>query len=194
MIKVAAALNSFASEPEATAPPEEIFVLSAGQLEAIILQAVERATAPLEARLDALEERGVGSGKGGEAPQDGQEGLDQILQVVSDLKEQNSALNAKLEGLQEVVPWVEALSRKIARLEAPKISQKTEARAEKIAKYLKERPDHKATYETLRGHLGIDKRRLNEAIKLLRDSEPGKYGIVRPQGDKRGRILVMLPK
>ena len=45
---------------------------------------------------------------------------------------------------------------------------KTEtSRAEKIAKYLEARPDHKATFETLKGHLGVDKARLNEAIKTL---------------------------
>lgn len=65
MIKVAAALNSFASEPEATAPPsEEIFVLTSGQLQDLIMRAVQEATAPLAARLDALEVRGVGPGEG----------------------------------------------------------------------------------------------------------------------------------
>lgn len=29
--------------------------------------------------------------------------------------------------------------------------------AEKIAKYLEARPDHKATFETLKGHLGVNK-------------------------------------
>jgi len=72
---------------------------------------------------------------------------------------------------------------------------KTEtSRAEKIEKYLSSRPDHRATFETLKGNLGVDKARLHEAIKTLMDASPGQYGIVRVPGDKRKRILVMLPK
>jgi hypothetical protein len=67
MLEIAnARINSFASKPEATAQPsEEIFVLTSNQLEAILSQAIERATAPLEARLENLE-RGVGCRVGGE--------------------------------------------------------------------------------------------------------------------------------
>ena len=72
---------------------------------------------------------------------------------------------------------------------------KTElSRAEKIERYLAARPDHKATFETLRGHLGIDKDLLNDAIKTLMASSPGRYGIARAPGDKRKRALIMLPK
>jgi DNA repair exonuclease SbcCD ATPase subunit len=110
------------------------------------------------------------------------------------LEDENRGLKEALSNLEELRPWMEALSKKIARLEAPRISPKTEARAEKIAKYLKERPDHKATYETLRGHLGIDKARLNETIKHLMATDPGRYGIARLPGDKRGRALILLPK
>ena len=118
MIKVAAALNSFASEPEATAPPsEEIFVLTSSQLEAIILQAIERATAPLEARIADLE-IGVRSGEGGEEPQDGQEGLDQIFQVVQNLRAENVALKRELEAMQEITARERAFDRqRIAKLE-----------------------------------------------------------------------------
>ena len=78
---------------------------------------------------------------------------------------------------------------------AKKSPGKTElSRAEKIERYLAARPDHKVTFETLRGHLGIDKDRLNEAIKTLMASSPGRYGIARATGDKRKRTLVMFPK
>ena len=76
-----------------------------------------------------------------------------------------------------------------------KVPGKTEAsRAEKIAKYLASRPDHRATFETLKGNLGVDKARLHEAIKTLMKGSPGQYGIIRVPGDKRKRVLVMLPK
>jgi hypothetical protein len=72
---------------------------------------------------------------------------------------------------------------------------KTEiSRAEKIEKYLLSRPDHRASFETLKGNLGVDKARLHEAIKTLMDASPGRYGIIRVPGDKRKRVLVMLPK
>jgi hypothetical protein len=72
---------------------------------------------------------------------------------------------------------------------------KTEiSRAEKIEKYLESRPDHKATFETLKGHLGINKQRLNEAIKTLMNSTPGRYGIIRTPGVKKGKTLKMLSR
>ena len=79
--------------------------------------------------------------------------------------------------------------------ETKKEPGKTElSRAEKIEKYLASRPDHRATFETLKGHLGVDKFRLNEAITTLMDSSPGRYGITRTPGDKRKRTLIMLSK
>ncbi|WP_157864015.1 hypothetical protein [Methanothrix soehngenii] len=70
---------------------------------------------------------------------------------------------------------------------------KTElSRAEKIEKYLASRPDHKATFETLKGHLGVDNDLLGIAIKSLLPS--GKYAIIKTPGDKRKRALVMLPR
>ena len=127
MIKVADALNSFASEPEASAPlSEEIFVLTSCQLQDLICEAVARAQAPLlerleaaeaqlgalQARLDALEEeRGAGSGVGERTPQDAQEGLNQIFQVVLDLK-------ASLESLEDMTARERAYDRqRLARLE-----------------------------------------------------------------------------
>jgi len=190
------------------AQPEEIFVLTSSQLEALISRAVARAQDPLlerierlESRLNVLPEEGVRCREGEEPwPQviqerpGGQGGHIPTFRIVHNLQAENHAFKRELEALQELRPWLEALSKKLARLEAPTPSRKTEARAEKIKRYLKERPDHKATYETLRGHLGIDKRRLLEAIKLLIARDPSRYGISRLPGDKRGRALIMLPK
>ena len=68
------------------------------------------------------------------------------------------------------------------------------SRAEKIEKYLKARPDHKATFETLKGHLQLDNSSLNHAINALMAANPGGYSIHKPKtGDKRKRTLVMLP-
>ena len=73
---------------------------------------------------------------------------------------------------------------------------KTETtRAEKIEKYLASRPDHRATFETLKGHLQVDNVRLNDAIKILMATSDRSYSIQKPiTGDKRKRILVVLPR
>ncbi|MFZ3112155.1 hypothetical protein [Methanothrix sp.] len=121
------------------------------------------------------------------------------------------------QPLQERIEFLESIiarqSEKIAALEATASHQeenlliqfrlihelkdkkpgKTElSRAEKIERYLAARPDHKATFETLKGHLGIDNDLLGIAIKSLLPS--GKYAIIKTPGDKRKRTLVMLPR
>ena len=205
MIKVATALNSFASEPEATASPsEEIFVLSASQLQDIITQAIERTAAPilqevqdLKRSIAGLEERGAGSGVGERTPQNERNGLDKLPRVVQDLRAENMALKCELEAFQEITARERAYDRqRLTKLENPKKAPRILelSRAEKVAKYMKDRPDHKATFETLKGHLGVDNVRLNEALKVLMTHYPGKYGIARLPGDKRKRALVVLPK
>ena len=100
------------------------------------------------------------------------------LEAIASHQEENLLIQLRLiHGLKEKKPGKTELSR-----------------AAKIEKYLVARPDHKATFETLRGHLGIDKDLLNDAIKTLMASSPGRYGIARAPGDKRKRALIMLPK
>jgi hypothetical protein len=155
--------------------------LTLGQLQDLIQEAIERATAPLEVRIDRLEdvtkERGVGCRVGGE-------------EALQDLRE-------RLEDLEEATARERAFDRqRISRLEHPeKEPGKTElTRAAKIEKYLAARPDRRATFETLKGHLGIGNDLLNKTIKALMEASPGRYGITRAPGDKRKRTLIMLPK
>mgnify|MGYP000860837617 FL=1 len=116
-----------------------------------------------------------------------------------------AALRAEVHGLRDKVASLElentTLSdnqliqlRLIHALKEKKPGKTELSRAEKIERYLAARPDHKVTFETLRGHLGIDKDLLNDAIKTLMTSSPGRYGIARAPGDKRKRALIMLPK
>ena len=128
------------------------------------------------------------------APQSLQDRISHLESIIVQLKEENAAMAARQDHLienQEIqLRLIHELKEK-----AKKSPGKTElSRAEKIERYLAARPDHKATFETLRGHLGIDKDRLNEAIKTLMASSPGRYGIARATGDKRKRTLVMFPK
>jgi len=107
--------------------------------------------------------------------------------TVDTLEKENTTLSDnQLIQLQLIKQLQEAARREPGKTEI--------SRAEKIEKYLAARPDHKATFETLKGHLRIDNVLLNQAIKTLMDRAPGRYGITRAPGDKRKRTLVMLPK
>ncbi|MGD0951410.1 MAG: hypothetical protein ABR985_03295 [Methanotrichaceae archaeon] len=166
MIKVATAINSFASkaEPNVFVPPEEpIFVLTGSQLQEIISRAVQSLKDELQDIKDTVALQGEKLAAL-EATQDTQgENELNMLRLINDLRKKDP-------GKLEI------------------------SRAEKIAKYLEARPDHKASFETLKGHLGVDKDLLHQAIKTLMISCPGRYGITRTPGDKRKRTLVMLPK
>lgn len=111
--------------------------------------------------------------------------------IIVQLKEENAAMAATQATLSDN----QLIQLRLIHALKEKKPGKTElSRAEKIERYMAARPDHKATFETLRGHLGIDKDLLNDAIKTLMASSPGRYGIARAPDDKRKRTLVMLPK
>jgi TolA-binding protein len=123
-----------------------------------------------------------------------QDRISYLEDTIVQLKEENAAMAATqahfIENQEIQLRLIHELKEK-----AKRSPGKTElSRAEKIERYLAARPDHKATFETLRGLLGIDKDLLNDAIKALMASSPGRYGIARATGDKRKRTLVMLPK
>ena len=128
------------------------------------------------------------------APQPLQDRISYLESIIVQLKEENAAMAATQAHLidnQEIqLRLIHELKEK-----AKRSPGKTElSRAEKIEKYLAARPDHKATFETLRGHLGVDKFALNDAIKTLMEASPGRFGITRTPGDKRKRALIMLPR
>jgi uncharacterized coiled-coil protein SlyX len=176
MTKLAdASINSFGSSPKADVPPEEsIFVLTSSQIHAIISKAIQ----PLQDDVMALKA------------------------TVSSQRDEMAALYSKLASLestqeQDVTRVFLSIAedrRRLSALENPvKDPGRTElVRAEKIEKYLVSRPDHRATFETLKGHLGIDNDLLGIAIRSLMPS--GKYAIVKTPGDKRKRTLVMLQR
>jgi hypothetical protein len=126
------------------------------------------------------------------APQSLQDRISHLESIIVQLKEENAAMAATQAHLidnQEIqLRLIHELKEK-----AKRSPGKTElSRAEKIERYLAARPDHKATFETLKGHLGIDNDLLGIAIKSLLPS--GKYAIIKTPGDKRKRTLVMLPR
>ena len=128
------------------------------------------------------------------APQSLQDRISYLEGIIVQLKEENAAMAATQATLSDN-QFIQLRLIHELKERAKRSPGKTElSRAEKIERYLAARPDHKATFETLRGHLGIDKDLLNDAIKALMASSPGRYGIVRAPGDKRKRALIMLPK
>ncbi len=143
---------------------DSIFVLTSGQLREIIAEA----TRALNLRVEAMEDR--------------------IIQLEGD--------RGKIEDLaKDLVTLSEnqlIQLRLIADLRKKEPGKTERSRAEKIEKYLQSRPDHKATFETLKGHLGIDNDRLGKVIRVLVSS--GKCAIIRTLGDKRKRSLILLPK
>ncbi len=168
-----ARINSFAHVAEQIdVPPEEksIFVLSSSQLQEIISNAVQ----------NALE---------------GHETLPEIAQAQArEIEALKSILRAMQKDLDSLAENDLNQLRLINDLRHKSPGKMEISRAEKIAKYLEARPDHKASFETLKGYLGADKDLLKRAIKTLMASSPGRYGIVRASGDKRKRTLVMLSK
>jgi hypothetical protein len=171
-----ASINTFGPSPKAdfVPPSEQLITLTYGQLQDLVIQAVEKAIQPLQ---------------------------DEISQLKATLACQDAKI-AAFEATEE--HDVNRLARdiaydrqRLAKLESKPVKEpgKTEiSRAKKIERYLLSRPDHRATFETLKGHLGVDKDLLNDAIKTLMNSSPGRYGITRTPGDKRKRTIIMLPK
>lgn len=123
-----------------------------------------------------------------------QDEISQFKGVVTHLEAKVSALEATQDSLADNEL---NMLRLIADLrQSKKEPGKVEiSRAEKIEKYLQNRPDHRATFETLKGHLRVDNARLNEAIKILMATSERSYSIQKEKtGDKRKRILVMFPR
>jgi hypothetical protein len=172
-VHLAESINTFGiPSPKADFVPtsEQLITLTYGQLQDLVTQAIEKAIQPLRDEIENLKVTVACQNEKIAA-----------LTATQETQADNSLIQLRLiNDLREATK---------------KGPGKTEiSRAEKIEKYLSSRPDHKASFETLKGHLGISKDRLNEAIKTLMAASPGRYGITRTPGDKRKRNLVMLPK
>ena len=127
--------------------------------------------------------------------------IDQLREERDQDRQELAALRAKLAALEKDRDTLSENQLIQLRLihglkeKAKKDPGKTEtSRAEKIEKYIASRPDHKATFESLKGMLQINNVLLNRAIKTLMNDSPGCYIITKAQGDKRKRTLIMLPK
>jgi len=172
-----ARINSFGLESEADAPTsEEVFILTARQLQAVITRALQ----PLQDEVMELKATVASQG----------EKIAALKATVAEQKADYESMNLlRCEDFVFVSKRVNALER---RKDEP--GETETARADKIKKYLLSQPGRRASYESLRGHLGIDKFALNDAIGVLMETSPGRFGIARSPGDKRRRILMMVPR
>ena len=178
MIETATAINTLPSAARQAgfeSPSDQLIVLTYAQLQDHIKGAIEQAIQPLQDEIAQLREE-----------------IDQDRREIASLH----AKLASLEKDRDVLSDNQLIQLRLIhelKEKARKEPGKTElSRAEKIEKYLASRPDHKATFETLKGHLGVDNDLLGIAIKSLLPS--GKYAIIKTPGDKRKRALVMLPR
>jgi len=173
-----ARINTFGIAPKADVLPSEdsIFVLTARQLQAVITRALQ----PLQE--EVIELKAIVASQGEE--------IATLKATVAEQKADYESMNLlRCEDFVFVSKRVNALERK-----KDKPGETETARAEKISKYLLSQPGRRASYESLRGLLGVDKFALNDAIRVLMETSPGWYGITRSSGDKRKRTLVMLPR
>lgn len=172
-----AGINTFgpSSKVVFVSPSDQLITLTYGQLRELIKGTVEQAIEPLQDRIESLEDT--------LASQQGE--ITNLRESVASLeKDRDTLSDNQLIQLRLIHELKEKAKREPGKTEL--------SRAEKIERYLAARPDHKATFESLKGHLGIDNDLLGIAIKSLLPS--GKYAIVKTPGDRRKRTLVMLPR
>lgn len=150
---------------------DQVFVLSGQQLRQIIAEALLEAQGSTFSRPDDL----------------------------SSMKAEIEALKGQIKELDSYVSVLAANQKlqgqKITKIVAKKDhGKKAHDRAERINHYMENRPDHKASFEALRGFLQVNDVLLNAAIDLLMKSYPGKFMKVHDAHDKRKRFLAEIVK
>ena len=104
-------------------------------------------------------------------------------------------LAAGLDGTEILNPLCDEVCRHAERLVAlemdfdkmqSKDPGKTDTlRVQKLIKYMKDRPDHKASFATLRGVLQVDAPKLRAVIKAADKLDPGRFEVRDDEHDKR---------
>jgi hypothetical protein len=127
--------------------------------------------------------------------------IDKHDRQISDLQR---AFSSKIEeitkdiiDIREYFPKLVSEDRKrLVALEHPEKTpgQISQDRAKKIDKYMEGRPDHKASYEALKGFLVINDVLLNFSIASLKNDYPDKYITIKDKKDHRKRWLLEVQK
>lgn len=131
---------------------------------------------------------------------------DLLLEQINILGEKVKALEIKIRDQDKIIAELnvyadglgsnqKSISRRITELNKKKeVGKTSKDRARRIDLYLNSRPDHKASYESLRGHLGVNSVLLNMAIAALMKEFPGKYARSQDKNNRRNRWLVEVPR
>lgn len=113
--------------------------------------------------------------------------------TIKDLKKEVSEATQAIIEIREHFPaLIASINKRVSKVEHPdkQPGQTAQDRAKKIDRYMEGRPDHKASYEALKGFLKIgDNALLSRAIDALNREFPGKYVMRKDKDDKRKRIL-----
>lgn len=125
-----------------------------------------------------------------------EESAKQARQIEDLKREASDATEAIIEIREHFPALIASINKRLSHLEHPdKVSGQTaQDRAKKIDRYMEGRPDHKASYEALKGFLDINDVLLNYSISALKTEFPDKYIVIRDKADHRKKWLRAVPK
>ena len=119
-----------------------------------------------------------------------------IEKQAATIKDQGKAisdLKQDIKDIREYFPKLVSEDRqRLKALEHPdkQPGQTAQDRAKKINEYMEKRPDHKASYEALKGFLLINDVLLNFALAALKKEYPDKYIMIKDKLDRRKKWLM----
>jgi uncharacterized protein YoxC len=122
---------------------------------------------------------------------------DKWIREIKDVKQEVSEATEAIIEIREHFPaLIGSINKRVSKLEHPEkqSGHAAQDRAKKIDKYMEGRPDHKASYEALKGFLTINDVLLNFSIAALKTEFPDKYVVARDKADHRKKWLREVPK
>ena len=176
MIETATAINTLPSAARQAgfeSPSEQLITLTYGQLQGLIVQAVQEAIQPLQDEIAQLRE---------EIDQD---------------RRETASLHAKLASLEkdrDVLSDNQLIQLRLIHELKDKSNGPTDTekeRVERIEKLCSDAPNHEISLSELRGRLGIDKAVLSRLLKRINGD---KFYLRKSTLDKRIRYLCLRPK
>lgn len=117
--------------------------------------------------------------------------------TIKDLKgEVSEATQAIIEIREHFPALIASINKRVSKVEHPdkQPGQTAWDRAKRIDKYMEGRPDHKASYEALKGFLLVNDVLLNFALAALKKEYPDKYIMIKDKLDRRKKWLMEVPR
>ena len=107
---------------------------------------------------------------------------DLLADRIITLEQQNKAI---LERLSRHAERLVALEMDFDKMQSKDPGKTDTLRVQKLIKYMKDRPDHKASFAKLRGVLQVDAPKLRAVIKAADKLDPGRFEVRDDEHDKR---------